>query len=296
MASTKNLVVKDNILTNASYRLGLIEQRLLLLAVVAIRQTGQKVTPSTKVSLHADDYINQFGVSRQVAYQALKDGCNGIWGREYSYKEITEQGEKIVRSRWVSQIAYIDNTATVELYFTPDVLSKITELERHFTQYELEIVAKLNSKHAVRLYEIIIAWKAKGKTNLINIDDLRDMLGLLPNEYTEIHNFKARVLDKSINEINEKTDIQVKYKQHKQGRKIIGFSFSIQVAKQANFKMTEKQRLAFANQLARLSELSEFAPAGANYDEYAKKIAQELQNKERLQFYKPYLEKIGFKF
>ena len=56
MTNKRNLVVKDNTLINASYRLGLVGQRLLLLAVVAIRQQGQKITADTKISLHADSY------------------------------------------------------------------------------------------------------------------------------------------------------------------------------------------------------------------------------------------------
>jgi plasmid replication initiation protein len=39
-------------------------------------------------------------------------------------------------------------------------------------------------------------------------------------------NFKNRVLDVAINQINEHTDIKATYEQHKHGRKIIGFSFS----------------------------------------------------------------------
>ena len=45
---------------------------------------------------------------------------------------------------------------------------------------------------------------------------------------------KKRVLDLAVNEINEKTDIQVSYEQHKQGRKIIGFSFELKTKKSAN--------------------------------------------------------------
>lgn len=313
MTNKRNLVVKDNTLINASYRLGLVEQRLLLLAVVAIRQQGQKITADTKISLHADSYKEHFGVSRQVAYQALKDGCDGIFGREYSYKDITEQGERVVRSHWVSQIAYIEQTATVELYFTPDVLAKITELEKHFTQYELERVAKLNSKYAVRLYEIVISWRNKGKTDLISLDDLRERLGLLPDEYKLTADFKKRVLEKSIDEINEKTDIKISYEQHKQGRNIKGFTFAIKTKSQAiktkkdsdsrdtntfdmlaPISMTDKQRQLFAGKLAELSELGEYAPSGASYQEYAKKIEKELLDPEKAEFYRPYLKQVGF--
>ena len=40
-------------------------------------------------------------------------------------------------------------------------------------------------------------------------------------------NFKARVLDLAVNEINEKTDLTVSYTQEKRGRTITGFKFTV---------------------------------------------------------------------
>ncbi|OOR87522.1 hypothetical protein B0181_10215 [Moraxella caviae] len=309
-----DLVVKHNVLINASYRLGLVEQRLLLLSIVAIRRYALEVSESTKITVTASDYMERFGVARQVAYQALKDGVQGIFGREFGYKELTDKGERVVRSHWVSKIAYIDNAASVELYFTPDVISRVRELESHFTSYELEQVAGLNSKYAVRLYEIVIAWRSKGQTNQISMQELRDRLGLLDDEYTAIHNFKARVLQSSIDEINEKTDINLTYEQHKQGRKIVGFTFTIKQKSKpkqrkkdeqrddntldmlAPIKMTDKQRLMFASKLANMSELGSRAPVGATMQEFADKIANDLLDSDKAEFYRPYLEKAGCKF
>ena len=56
-------------------------------------------------------------------------------------------------------------------------------------------------------------------------------------------NFKSRVLDPAINQINEHTDINVNYDQHKQGRIITGFSFTFKFKKT---KKSEKQK-ALAN-------------------------------------------------
>jgi hypothetical protein len=39
------LVVKDNVLIDASYSLDMVEQRLILLAIVEARETGQGITP-----------------------------------------------------------------------------------------------------------------------------------------------------------------------------------------------------------------------------------------------------------
>ena len=224
---SKNLVIKHNALINASYRLNLAEQRLILLSIVEARRMRAKITAMDKVTVSADIYAKAFGTTRQASYMALKEACENLFNREYGYTEILDKGARMVRSRWVSEIAYNEQQATVDLIFAPSIVPYITNLEQQFTSYDLEQVAELNSKYAVRLYEIMIAWKNNGKTNQISIKDLRDRLGLLDGEYTAIHNFKARVLDASINEINTKTTITLSYEQHKQGRKIIGFTFTI---------------------------------------------------------------------
>jgi hypothetical protein len=43
----KELVVKDNALINASYNLDLVEQRLILLAIVEARESGRGLMPMT---------------------------------------------------------------------------------------------------------------------------------------------------------------------------------------------------------------------------------------------------------
>ena len=64
------LVVKDNALMNASYNLDLVEQRLILLAIVEARESGKGINANDPLTVHAESYINQFGVARQTAYQA----------------------------------------------------------------------------------------------------------------------------------------------------------------------------------------------------------------------------------
>ena len=52
-----------------------------------------------------------------------------------------------------------------------------------------------------------------------------EKLGVLDSEYSRFNNFKVRVLDPSIKQINENTDITIKVEQHKTGRSVTGFSF-----------------------------------------------------------------------
>ena len=65
------LVVKDNALMNASYNLELVEQRLILLAIIEARESGKGINANDPLTIHAESYINQFGVAKHTAYQAL---------------------------------------------------------------------------------------------------------------------------------------------------------------------------------------------------------------------------------
>ena len=113
------LVVKDNALMNASYNLDLVEQRLILLAIIEARESGKGINANDPLTVHAESYINQFGVHRVTAYQALKD-AEDLFARQFSYQEINERGNtENVRSRWVSEIRYVDAEATVKLVFSP---------------------------------------------------------------------------------------------------------------------------------------------------------------------------------
>lgn len=231
------MVVKDNALINASYSLSLVEQRLILLAIIVTREHQHNMQWDFKlgmpIKITASQYIDAFGVSRQTAYESLREACKTLFNRQFSYQEKSEEinGYWYKTSRWVSDIAYLNETATVSFTFAPAVLPLITELEQHLTSYELQQVANLSSAYAVRLYEVLIAWRSAGKTPKIKVADLRNRLGILKNEYERMSNFKSRVLEPSIKQINEHTDISVKYEQHKEGRTIEAFSFAFKVKK-----------------------------------------------------------------
>lgn len=304
----KDLVVKDNALINASYNLDLVEQRLILLAIVEARESGRGINANDPLEVHADSYINQFNVHRNTAYQALKDACKDLFVRQFSYQEKKANGNiRNVMSRWVSQIAYNDNEATVDLIFAPAVVPFITRLEEQFTKYELQQVSSLSSAYAIRLYELLIQWRSTGKTPIIELEDFRKKLGVLDNEYSRMAHLKERILELSIKQINEHTDITVKYEQHKRGRSIIGFSFSfkqkksdfskkIQTKNTADLfvKMTDSQRHLFANKLSRLPEMNQHAQGTEGFEQFAIRIAEMLLDKQKFEELLPYLKKVGF--
>ena len=308
----KELIVKDNALINASYNLDLVEQRLILLAIVEARESGKGINANDPLTVHAESYINHFSVHRNTAYQALKDACKDLFARQFSYQEQRPKGVANITSRWVSQIAYVDNSATVELIFAPAIIPLVTRLEEQFTSYELKQVSGLSSAYAIRLYELLIAWRSTGKTPVIELSDFRQKLGVLETEYNRMHDFKKRVLDPAIKQINEHTDITVKVEQHKKGRSVSGFSFKFKQKQQPKIEkpidpkrdpntpdffipMTDSQRHLLAHKLSEMHEMSEYSVGTESYKDFAKRIAEMLLEPEKFRTFYPLLVQLGFK-
>ena len=304
-----SLVVKDNALINASYNLELTEQRLIMLAIINARESGQGVTADSKLEIHASDYAKLFNVSIDASYKALKEAVNNLFNRQFSYTaEYKRTGKTgVVRSRWVSRIFYVDDLALLEITFAPDVVPLVTRLEEHFTSYQAKQVAHLTSKYATRLYELLIAWREVGKVPQIEISTFRNRLGLLENEYTAMSDFKKRVLEPSIKQINEHTDITVTYEQHKKGRLISGFSFKLKQKQQPKIevkhdpntpdffiKLSDPQRHLFANKMSEMPEMSKYSQGTESFQQFAIRIADMLLEPEKFRELYPILEKSGF--
>ena len=303
------LVVKDNALMNASYNLEVTEQRLILLAIINARETGAGITSDSKLEIHASDYSKQFDVTKEAAYKVLKSAVNNLFERQFSFQEETRKGVGTVRSRWVSRIKYIDDSATLEITFAPDVVPLITRLEQHFTSYQIIQVAQLTGKYAIRLYELLIAWREVGKVPQIELSVFRERLGVEVDEYKAMNHFKSRVLEPSIKQINEHTDITVSYEQHKKGRTITGFSFRFKQKQQAKkveskrdpntpdffIKMTDSQRHLFANKMSEMPEMGKYSQGTESYQQFAIRIADMLLQPEKFRELYPILEKAGFK-
>jgi plasmid replication initiation protein len=304
------LVVKDNLLINASYNLEVTEQRLILLAIINARQTGNGITADSKLEIHASDYASRFDVTNDGAYRALKNAVLNLFDRQFSFKEEDKNGKiGTVKSRWVSRIKYIDDSATLEITFAPDVVPLITRLEQHFTSYQMKQVAQLTGKYAIRLYELLIAWREVGKVPQINLAEFRNRIGVEDDEYMRMSDFKIRVLEPSIKQINEHTDINVTYEQHKKGRSITGFSFRFKQKQEAKkieskrdpntpdffVKMTDAQRHLFANKMSEMPEMSKYSQGTESYQQFAIRIADMLLQPEKFRELYQILEKAGFK-
>lgn len=308
----KNRIVsKANAFIESSYTINLVAQRVIILAIIEAREQGSMSEVGGIHRIKASDYEKHFDCDKTTSYRSLKSACESLYESEFIWTDQDAKGrDKVNKSRFVQRASYSDGGGYVEVMFGNDVIPLITRLSEKYTEYELKQIKDLNSIYALRIFEILMQWFSLGKTPQITIENLRTRLGIEEHQYKTMGNFKNRVLDHAIKEINNNTNITASYEQHKEGRRIVGFTFKFKVKantkkaietekdddKPKVMKMTDKQRGSFASKLSQMSELSSRAKQGEDYKQFAARIETELLDERKQAFYLPYLQKLGFQY
>jgi plasmid replication initiation protein len=221
-----SLVVKSNRLIEASYRLSMVEQQLLLMAIAQSRIDGVVLSSDKPVTIKVVDFVAMFGSDRSHAYKQLRDALDSLFDRYVFFNDVDGDGEPWShKMRWISRYSYADGIGSIKIIFSADVIPYLTKLEEEFTVYRIQQIGNLRSVYAVRMYELLLQFKSTG-IRYFEIKKLRDILGLI-DEYQLFANLKAKVLDVAVSQINEHTDIKVKYETRKTGRKITHLDFKI---------------------------------------------------------------------
>ena len=309
----KDLVVKDNALIQASFNFSLAEQRLILLAIVEARNTGEGINDKTMLSIHASSYSEKFNTDSKTAYKILRSAGDTLKDKEFKFMSPSPTTGNLIQfeEKWLNRVGYEEHSGYIHFRFSEAVVPLITRLGSNFTSYEIQKIVKLTSSYAIRLYELLIQWKQQGKTQKYTVEDLRSKLGVEPKQYKELHNLKVRVIDLAIKQINQHTDLQVTYEQFKKGKTIVGITFKFEFKKPGNlkdvqtdipkkedtfFKLTEKALDTFSMKLANLDALGSNAPIGKSTKEFAEIIAKDLQDETKQKKYVKHLKDLGYKF
>ena len=290
----KNHVVKSNQVIEASYQLSAVEQRIVLAAISRIPK-NQPITDDELYPVSVDE-LKQLGVHEKTAYRDLKEGINRLYERSINLSI----DDKSIKMRWVQEVQFLDSQSVIGIRFSKPILPFISNLSREFTKYALSDIAGINSGYGIRIYELLVQYRQIGKRE-ISVESLRTMLEL-GKKYPLFADFKKRVIDTAIDQINEYSPLKVTYEQKKTGRKVthIIFSFkekskSITHTSKDFYQLSDAQINLFGNQLSRLHELSHLASEGESYEILAAKIKDMLRNPHQQQQFLPHLKNLGFK-
>lgn len=219
MSASKELVVtKHNSLVEASYKLTLNEQRLVLLCIARL-DTRKPLPKENLFSITAKEFAETFGIEEKHAYEALDEAASALYERDIR----TYDGKYRERFRWVCGVKYHDNEGKVTLGFSNWITPYLTMLHERFSSYKLKQISGLKSVYSIRLLEFLTQFKATGKL-LIELDRFKDRLDL-KNEYKRFFDLKRRVIEPAVKELKEKSNLLIEWRPIKCGKTVKQLEF-----------------------------------------------------------------------
>ena len=184
------------------------------------------------------DVVREFPeISMDNAYKQIQAAIKRIYERSVR----TEDSNRVTEFRWVSSRTYFKKEGRFRIAMTDEVMPYLTQLKGQFTQYQLKNIAYFNSVHSIRIYELITQYRNVGSRE-ITLENLKKWLQVEEN-YSRWNNFKARVLEPAITEINDKSDLFIDIEQIKRGRSVYALNFTIK--SKINAVKTELKRPIF---------------------------------------------------
>lgn len=220
---SNSLVTKSNYLIEAGYKLSLNEQRLILSAIAQL-DSRKPIPKDNDFVITAAEFSDTFGIPIKQAYETLEDATSRLYERDI--KTYDRAAKTRGRFRWVDSVKYWDGEAKVTLSFSRWIIPYLTLLHQQFTSYELKQVSQLNTAYAIRFYELLVQFLKTGE-RYITLERLRELLEL-KDQYPRFYDLKKYVINPSIVDINQKTNLTVEWDIMKKGKTITGLIFVFQ--------------------------------------------------------------------
>ena len=231
MAAKDIIVTKSNELINASYRLTLNEQRLVL---IALGKLDSRNNVAKEFTITAQEFSKLTGTNPKKSYDALYAAGRQLFRREIDLS--TPEEDRLINL--VEEVCLArKGEGRIKLTWTNSAMIYISELKSRFTSYKLNHALSLSSSYAIRIFEMLMQFKTT-KSRTIKLDDFRSMLKL-ENKYPQFKELNKFIIKPAIKDINENTPYIVSVTYSKTGRSVTDLHFDF--TENGNFEAPEKE-------------------------------------------------------
>lgn len=266
-------VTKSNDIIDASYRLSLNEQRLILMCISQIKK-GQAINEHEPFIINAREFADEFKLSERDTYKELQMVAERLYERSATINNPDPTNPKLLctKTRWISSIDYIPGEGELMISFAPKMVPYISLLEGRFTRYSLDAISGMKSTYGIRFYELFKKWSSETGTEKnikeISIGDLKKILDI-ESKYKIVRDLRIKVLNPAIQDINTHSDLSASYIQQKRGRRITGFTFKFFYKNQINLPLTKGKPQKITE-----AQIIKHAQPGESYAQVKKRLSQ----------------------
>ena len=256
--SNELTISKANSFVEASYQMTLDEMRVLSLTLGVF----DPLNPVRGFEFTVTEFCQHFpDVNPDIAYTQVQKAILKIAKRDM----VLRDDEKMfVAVPFVTKRVYFKTEGRFYIEFHEDLIPYIANLKARYTKYELVNIGAFTSTHTIRLYELCSQYKTVGKRE-IKIDDLKDWLQV-KGKYDLYADFRKRVIEPSVNEINKKSDLLISVEPVKRGRSIVALTFTIKSKKSAVKSELKRPQFPHKNKYGQFVKLDRQNPKNSSHE------------------------------
>lgn len=209
---------RDDMVQKARLNLSAVEQKCVLFAISKIKPTD---TAFQEYTFELSHFYALCGYQKE-SYHEVKAILKGLSDKSW-WATIDDKGtESLIR--WFSTLRTNKKSGKVTVKFHEDMmpflleLAKQAEMGEYYTGYSLQYILPMSSQYSPRLYELLKSYQKNNREWFFNIEELKRILDA--QSYDRWPDFRRRILEPAVNEINEYSDLNVAYDTEKEGRKV----------------------------------------------------------------------------
>jgi plasmid replication initiation protein len=210
-------VTKANSLVEASFKLNVQAQKLVL---ACLGQVDPRKEIPKEITLTASQFSELMGIDMKNAHRELYKAADTLFKSTITLYE----GDEEIEIYWIQEKAKkLKGEGAVRFIWSDRIVKYISQLRSRFTTYKLRNIANLQSSHAIRLYELLMMFNSTGE-RIIYLDDFKSALGIA-DRYPEFKVLNRDVIKPAVKELNQRSDLLIKYETIKKGRTVAALTF-----------------------------------------------------------------------
>ena len=227
-----NKVVQANqFITQTHWEMSLTPLKLFKILVSCL--DTKKADNDGIVRISKKDLYSMFDYKNDNNYTYLREQMEQL--QDVKVKILQPNGDVLV-SVLVPNVTWRANEDIIECEFNNKILSYLLDLKKNYLSYDVSLLKFMTSKYSIIIYEVVKSLIYEpNKEWLISVEELRRITGT-QDKYKNFNLFKTKVLETAQEEINQFSDIVIRYDTIKTGRKITKIKFYSRKKKSYNDK------------------------------------------------------------
>ncbi len=225
----RNYVVQANNLIGGKQALKLNSAKLIRSAIMQVVREDEELKPYI---ITIKDLSKLLGVPASNIYRDVDEITDDIIKNPVYIRE-ERNGKTIdfIKIPWVTRCEYKSDVG-IALKLNEELKPFLINLKEHYTQYTLQEVLAMKSVYGIRIFEVLQSkimsrvLPKDGIVVILSVQEIRECCDC-EDKYPAFGNFRDKVIDKAVKEINRVTMFKVVYSYIKKARSVVEIKFDI---------------------------------------------------------------------